>query len=355
LQGLRPPIPQDCPKALADLITACWRESPDDRPDIDSVMTTLVNIQEELKLNTLTFEDMLEEVPDEVVKLLEEEKKRVSELEDAVKSEKKQLEEAVRHLRSTELALKTEKEARTQMDQKLNHFEHHTQKTMQKQEMIRVALHQKAIELKRQKDEIERLRRQLQAELLLKKSELAELQLERQQQDLHYQQLQLQHELDSTAPDDATPASHPTNDDSAKKTANTPFTEPDILEDLDLDSTPRPPAINTRSPPVSSTASLLKPDRYFFFLGVFFVVIFCSLLSILGIFRSLLVFLFFCLASLILPRLPVAITMIHPPHFLISHNLRPSLLSAILSSSIRKVLSKRKRNLLPRLLLLPWY
>ncbi len=43
---------------------------------------------------------MCAQVPEEVVKLLEEEKKRVSELEDAVKSEKKQLEEAVRHLRS---------------------------------------------------------------------------------------------------------------------------------------------------------------------------------------------------------------------------------------------------------------
>jgi hypothetical protein len=101
--------------------------------------------------------------------LFEQEKRRAVELENAIQSEKKQLEEAVLNLKSvrfgfvlrsrcflfcsygfvvffvqTEKALLNEKEA-------TNKLTTEAQVRMQKQEKIRAKLHQKAIELKRQK------------------------------------------------------------------------------------------------------------------------------------------------------------------------------------------------------------
>lgn len=45
----RPPIPADCPKKLAELMTKCWAPAPEARPAFQEVQVLLKEIQEELK------------------------------------------------------------------------------------------------------------------------------------------------------------------------------------------------------------------------------------------------------------------------------------------------------------------
>lgn len=44
-EGKRETIPQDCPPKLASLITACWEDAPDKRPDADAIATYLKSEQ----------------------------------------------------------------------------------------------------------------------------------------------------------------------------------------------------------------------------------------------------------------------------------------------------------------------
>eukprot|EP01129_Flabellula_baltica_P001852 TRINITY_DN11757_c0_g1_i1.p1 TRINITY_DN11757_c0_g1~~TRINITY_DN11757_c0_g1_i1.p1 ORF type:complete len:493 (-),score=82.30 TRINITY_DN11757_c0_g1_i1:49-1527(-) len=43
-EGLRLPIPEDCPPALAELIVACWDHYPDDRPSFSEILEKLDSI-----------------------------------------------------------------------------------------------------------------------------------------------------------------------------------------------------------------------------------------------------------------------------------------------------------------------
>jgi serine/threonine protein kinase len=40
-QGLKPTIPSNCPQILADIMTACWQQEPDARPDFDTIVAKL--------------------------------------------------------------------------------------------------------------------------------------------------------------------------------------------------------------------------------------------------------------------------------------------------------------------------
>jgi len=52
MQGLRPPVPEDAPEALAKLLDECWDENPDNRPDMDTIMETLYLVEEQEQLNS---------------------------------------------------------------------------------------------------------------------------------------------------------------------------------------------------------------------------------------------------------------------------------------------------------------
>jgi len=41
LDGRRPPLPKDCPEAVAKLMTKCWHEDPAKRPSMDRVIAIL--------------------------------------------------------------------------------------------------------------------------------------------------------------------------------------------------------------------------------------------------------------------------------------------------------------------------
>ncbi len=49
--GLRAPIPKDCHPQLASLISDCWKDAADERPDIDQVMNRLLALQDEYNRN----------------------------------------------------------------------------------------------------------------------------------------------------------------------------------------------------------------------------------------------------------------------------------------------------------------
>ena len=48
VKGRRPPIPDDMPEPLVELMTSCWAHNPDDRPTAPEVLETLKSIQDKL-------------------------------------------------------------------------------------------------------------------------------------------------------------------------------------------------------------------------------------------------------------------------------------------------------------------
>lgn len=55
-RGERPVIPQDCPKALTDLILQCWEEQPERRPSSKTVVDKLHEILLEIEARELGLE-----------------------------------------------------------------------------------------------------------------------------------------------------------------------------------------------------------------------------------------------------------------------------------------------------------
>jgi tRNA A-37 threonylcarbamoyl transferase component Bud32 len=51
-QGKRPSIPKDCPSGYAELITRCWSQRPEDRPDADEAVQILKTISKEDRRQT---------------------------------------------------------------------------------------------------------------------------------------------------------------------------------------------------------------------------------------------------------------------------------------------------------------
>lgn len=92
VSGLRPNIPDCCP-TLQELLAQCWKEKPEERPTMDEIVGRLEALsktldQEKLSLSSsasadsngalsLAGYDEGDELPPEVIKLLEQEKKLV--------------------------------------------------------------------------------------------------------------------------------------------------------------------------------------------------------------------------------------------------------------------------------------
>jgi hypothetical protein len=43
--GLRPEVPENCPKRIANLMRRCWHEDPNMRPPFDVVVSLLLKMQ----------------------------------------------------------------------------------------------------------------------------------------------------------------------------------------------------------------------------------------------------------------------------------------------------------------------
>jgi len=78
ISGLRPDVPA-CIPSMQNLIVACWAEKPEDRPSMDQIMDALERMERDLNRTAMDARSLplLEELPEEVQKLFEEERKRV--------------------------------------------------------------------------------------------------------------------------------------------------------------------------------------------------------------------------------------------------------------------------------------
>jgi hypothetical protein len=47
-EGLRPPLPQNCPPKFATLMTTTWKAKPEDRPDFEGLSVLLKDIEEDI-------------------------------------------------------------------------------------------------------------------------------------------------------------------------------------------------------------------------------------------------------------------------------------------------------------------
>lgn len=54
MSGQRLEIPGDCPQILKDLMIACWKENPDDRPDFVQILLELDNTDKKEQLESRT-------------------------------------------------------------------------------------------------------------------------------------------------------------------------------------------------------------------------------------------------------------------------------------------------------------
>ena len=106
VSGLRPAIPAHCPASVRHLIVSCWADDPDSRPTVDEIMDTLVLTERQLlAAECLTI---LDELPEELAKLVEEQKGELAFLTMSLKQLKGQLDAA--QARATESEEKWEKE-----------------------------------------------------------------------------------------------------------------------------------------------------------------------------------------------------------------------------------------------------
>ena len=79
--GLRPIIPAYCPLSIKHLIQSCWADDPDQRPSVDEIMDTLVLTERQLlAAENLTI---LDEMPEEIAKLFEDQKSNTHSLHSA--------------------------------------------------------------------------------------------------------------------------------------------------------------------------------------------------------------------------------------------------------------------------------
>jgi len=120
VSGLRPDVPA-CIPAMQNLIVACWAEKPEDRPSMDQIMDALEQMERDLSRTTMDARSLslLEELPEEVQKLFEEERKRVLDerkrnnlLQSIIDQQKHMLAVAQREIFKTKAELDREKKSR---------------------------------------------------------------------------------------------------------------------------------------------------------------------------------------------------------------------------------------------------
>ena len=150
MAGLRPSIPAYCPLSIRTLITSCWSDNPDARPSVDEVMDTLVATERQLlAAENLTI---LDELPEELSKLFEDQQAESAFLAMSMKQLKGQLDAA--QARATEWEEKWEKEKgmreelektvrllKDQLNSERHQHHHHQQQQQQQQHTAGHAVH----------------------------------------------------------------------------------------------------------------------------------------------------------------------------------------------------------------------
>ena len=149
MAGLRPAIPSYCPLSIRSLITSCWSDDPEARPSVDEIMDTLVATERQLlAAENLTI---LDELPEELSKLFEDQQAESAFLAMSIKQLKGQLDAA--QARASEWEEKWEKEraTREELEKAVRHLrdqlnterhQHHQQQQQQHQPHPQLPQHQ---------------------------------------------------------------------------------------------------------------------------------------------------------------------------------------------------------------------
>jgi len=128
---------------MQNLIVACWAEKPEDRPSMDQIMDALEQMERDLSRTAMDARSLtlLEEVPEEVQKLFEEERKRVLDerkrnnlLQSIIDQQKHMLAVAQREIFKTKAELDREKKSRELAEVK---FRENNKQQQQQQQLQR--------------------------------------------------------------------------------------------------------------------------------------------------------------------------------------------------------------------------
>lgn len=117
VQGLRPEIPAECPKGLKSLIESCWQDDADRRPSVDQILEQLDSLDNQVRAEMSS--QILDELPEPVQKLFEEQRQLWEEEKQEVKRQSKQLKQAERTIRSLRAQIARERRAREETERAL--------------------------------------------------------------------------------------------------------------------------------------------------------------------------------------------------------------------------------------------
>lgn len=87
LDGARPSVPEDCIPELQELIEGCWEQEPEDRPSMEEIYDSLIEIERVVLKETGSIhfqQDDFEDLPDDVRLKVQEDALRLAELRSVV-------------------------------------------------------------------------------------------------------------------------------------------------------------------------------------------------------------------------------------------------------------------------------
>eukprot|EP00475_Leptophrys_vorax_P022165 TRINITY_DN30155_c0_g1_i1.p1 TRINITY_DN30155_c0_g1~~TRINITY_DN30155_c0_g1_i1.p1 ORF type:complete len:332 (-),score=56.38 TRINITY_DN30155_c0_g1_i1:496-1491(-) len=117
IQGIRPEIPIDVPEGIRHLIKQCWNQDPESRPAVEQIMDCLNGIEKEMdKALQHSHDDNLEDLPEEVKKIIHEHQQRMTEMQATLKDCRTQLQDTLLSVRTSQANLSRQRRLREQSE-----------------------------------------------------------------------------------------------------------------------------------------------------------------------------------------------------------------------------------------------
>jgi serine/threonine protein kinase len=87
VSGIRPHIPDECFPGLRGLLESCWQDDPVMRPSMDEILDSLDDLEKEaIAASQTILEEELDDLPEEVRNVIQEERLRLSEIQSELNS-----------------------------------------------------------------------------------------------------------------------------------------------------------------------------------------------------------------------------------------------------------------------------
>lgn len=82
VSGMRPRVPDECTPALKNLLESCWEDNPAARPSMEDILGILGDLEKEsMAASQIFVDEELDDLPEEVKKVIQEERLRLSEIQ----------------------------------------------------------------------------------------------------------------------------------------------------------------------------------------------------------------------------------------------------------------------------------